>query len=209
MNARNACLLGLVLVVSCRAADDPAALRQPFTDAFDRAELGPDWKDTGGGWSVQGGALAGRDAFNHPVWLQKVLPRNVKVELDIWTPSPDGDLKVECFGDGRTFDPDKGSYTASGYVFIFGGWKNTQSKIARKDEHRSNDPHREDIRVVPDQKYHWEIVRQNGKITWSIDGRPFLVMDDIDPLVGLGQDHFGVGNWQTPVFVDNVVITPL
>jgi hypothetical protein len=202
--------LGLLALCGCKAAADPNALVQPFVDAFDRAELGADWKNTGGTWLAQDNALHGHHGYNHPLWLNKTLPRNVRIEFDIWTPDPDGDLKVEVFGDGKTFDPDRGSYTATSYVFIFGGWKNTQSKIARKDEHRKEDPARTDVRVVPNQKYHWVIERKDGAtVEWSLDGKPFLKLTDDDPLFGPGHDHFAVGNWETPVFLDNLNITPL
>ncbi|MBI5496455.1 MAG: hypothetical protein HY904_15640 [Deltaproteobacteria bacterium] len=210
MTARTVRLLVLATTMAaCKPAEDPNALKETWADTFERTELGPDWKNTGGNWAVKDGALQGYDCFNHPVWLNKVLPRDVRVELDIWTTSPEGDLKVEMFGDGNTFDPDKGSYTASGYVMVFGGWKNTQSKIARRDEHRNEDPSRRDVRVEPGKKYHWSIQRKDGLIEWRIDGAPFLQFRDVDPLAGPGRDHFGVGNWQTPVFVDNLVITPL
>ncbi|MEW5852013.1 MAG: hypothetical protein AB2A00_24710 [Myxococcota bacterium] len=210
MNTRALVLtLALTLPVACKPPVDPNALAAPWSDNFDRAELGADWKDTGGNWNIKDGALHGGNGYNHPLWLKKVLPRNVRMDLDIWTTSPDGDLKVEVFGDGSTFDPDRGSYTASSYVLIFGGWRNSQSKIARKDEHRNQDPSRRDVKVVPNQKYHWTIERKDNTLSWSIDGQPFLSLTDDDPLFGPGHDHFAVGNWETEVFVDNLTITPL
>ena len=49
--------------------------------------------------------------------------------------SPTGDIKLELFGDGESFDPDKGTYVSTGYVFIFGGWQNSLSVICRNNEH--------------------------------------------------------------------------
>lgn len=209
--------LGLAMMVvaglasgACKPAEDPNALKAAWQDAFDRPTLGTDWKDTSDGkWTVQDGALHGQDAYNHPVWLNKPLPRNVRIELDIWTPSPEGDLKVEVFGDGKTFDPDGKNYMASSYVLIFGGWNNTQSKIARKDEHRAQDPARSDAKVTPNQRYHWQVERRENTLTWLMDGKPFLSFTDDDALRGPGHDHFGVGNWKSPVFLDNLTITPL
>ena len=45
---------------------------------------------------------------------------DVLVEFDVTSYSPSGDIKVELFGDGKTFATHKGAYTASGYVLIFG-----------------------------------------------------------------------------------------
>ena len=44
-------------------------------------------------------------------------------------------MKVEVFGDGSSYDPDGGRYTATGYEVIFGGWYDAKSIIARMDEH--------------------------------------------------------------------------
>lgn len=202
----------LLLLCACKPAAAPDTLAQPWSDNFERATLGPDWKDTSNGtaWTIKDGAIRGQGGHNHPLWLNKTLPRNVRIELDTWSLSPDGDLKVEVFGDGKTYDPDMGSYTASSYVFIMGGWRNSQSKIARQDEHRDQDPSRRDAPVVPGKKYHWVIERNGtGTVTWAVDGQPFLSLKDDDALAGPGHDHFAVGNWETEIYVDNLVITPL
>jgi hypothetical protein len=209
LNALAAASLFLTLAACKERAPDPLTLTQPWTDTFDRVDLGDDWRDTGGGWTIKDGALRGQGAYNHPIWLKKKLPRDVRIELDTWSLSPDGDLKVEVFGDGRTFDPDKGSYTASSYVLIMGGWKNSLSKIARRDEHRREDPSRADVKVVPGQKYRWTIERRGDVLSWQVDGKPFLTLTDLDPMFGPGHEHFGVGNWEAEVYLDNLVITPL
>ena len=38
----------------------------PFSDGFERDNLGPDWLDTGGDYHVTGGKLRARNAYNHP-----------------------------------------------------------------------------------------------------------------------------------------------
>ena len=70
-----------------------------------------------------------------PPWLRRRLPNDAVIELDAWSQSPAGDIKVEIYGDGKSFDPNKGAYTSTGYVLIFGGWNNTKNIIARMDEH--------------------------------------------------------------------------
>src|SRR5262249_60210710 len=76
----------------------------------------------------------------HPAWLRKRLPHDVRIEFDCTSASPDGDLKVELFGDGETFQSDEAVrkdeiYVASGYVLIFGGWRNSRSVLVRENEH--------------------------------------------------------------------------
>ena len=91
-------------------------LSQPFSDGFDRSELGSDWNNTGADYQTAGGALKIQGAHNHPLWLRRKLPANVVVELDATSRSPSGDLKVELMGDGVSFDPDQGRYDNTGYT---------------------------------------------------------------------------------------------
>src|SRR5205823_13297113 len=111
----------LVLLASCRVTDPPP-IREKWTDQFSRDEPGPDYYQTGSGYTVENGALNAHGAHNKPLWLRKKLPPgDVQIDLTCWSNSPDGDLKVEVWGDGRSFDPDAGDYTSTGYVFIMGG----------------------------------------------------------------------------------------
>jgi hypothetical protein len=83
----------------CAPKDE--AISAPFFDTFDRAELGPTWTDTGGGYHINAGRLNVSNAYNHPVWLRKRLPRDAVIELDATSMSPAGDLKIELYGDGK------------------------------------------------------------------------------------------------------------
>src|SRR6188508_2464165 len=98
----------------------------PSSDDFERAELGSAWKSTGSGYRIANGELIVDHAYNHPLWLTKPIPRDAVVEFDVWSNDDAGDIKIEIWGDGRSFAT-QASYTASSYVFIFGGWKNTIS----------------------------------------------------------------------------------
>src|SRR5262249_37642671 len=108
-------MVGMAALASCRS--DPA-LTAPFLDAFERAELGPDYHNTGGPYRVEGNKLVYARVHNHPLWLRRRLPHDVRVELDCASRSVEGDLKVELFGDGETFQSDQAVeqdliYTAS------------------------------------------------------------------------------------------------
>ena len=200
----------------------PAPVAKPlgdgFSDNFDRKDLGPDWNNTGAPYRIEGGKLVYEMAHNHPLWLNRALPRDVRVELDCTALSPEGDVKVELFGDGEKFENDEDvrrdvQYTSSGYIFIFGGWKNQLSTLVRQQEHAwqydKRVPRRSDVHVEPGRSYHWTISRKAGHLEWLIDNKPFLAADDPAPLEGPGHDRFAFEGWESGVACDNLKIIPL
>ena len=184
----------------------------PFSDDFQRTALGEDWRATDAAHAkIEDGALVVEAVRNHPVWLRRPLPEKVAIEFDAWSDSPDGDIKVELFGDGQSFHVGDvhAAYDATGYVVIQGGWKNTLSVIARQEEHADNRVSRGDFRVVPQQKYHWRLTRTGSKILWSVDGEEKLTFEDAAPLTGPGHAFFGFSGWDARVHFDNLKVTAL
>jgi hypothetical protein len=203
--------LAAVVLLGCKVKDPPP-VKEKWTDTFgDRSSIGGNYYKTGGGYQIENGALSAKGGRNHPMWLRKKLPRDVQIDLVAWSNSPDGDIKVEIFGDGRSFDPDGGGYTSSGYVLIFGGWKNSKSMIAKGNEHGTELVERTQPRVVPRQKYQFRIVRKAKKLTWYIDdmANPFLEYDDPRPYAGAGHEYFAFNNWESDVWFDDLTVTPL
>ncbi len=197
-----------LLSASCAEGGDPL-LQRTFTDRFDRDTIGADFRDTSDGrYRIEDGALCVEGARNHPLWLRRRLPDDVRIELTAKSAGPDGDIKVEAFGDGRSYAT-ADSYTATSYVLVFGGWRNSVSAIARLDEHGADRRTRRGPPVVPDRAYRMRIERRGGKISWRIDGDAFLEMDDPDPLRGRGHDHFAFNDWDAPLCFDDLVVTPL
>ena len=122
------------MLVACKVKDPPP-IGDEWRDDFERDSVGDNYFATGDGYRVFKGALGAKGAHNHPLWLRAKIPRDVRVELDAWSTDPRGDIKIEIFGDGKSYDPDGGAYMATGYEVIFGGWSNSKSIIARMDEH--------------------------------------------------------------------------
>jgi hypothetical protein len=203
-------LVVLAILAACKVKDPPP-ITETWTDAFERAGIGGDYYKTGPGYEVKDGALSARGGHNHPLWLRKKLTRDTRIEVDCWSNEQRGDIKVELFGDGKSFDPDGGRYTATGYELIFGGWYNSKSEIARLDEHGKDVAARTDRKVVAKQRYHWKIERVGQTITWWIDDMqtPFLTYTDPHPLEGSSHDYFAFNNWETDTWFDNLVVTPL
>lgn len=202
-------LILLTWLLSCKVPDPPPVGDNPWEDRFERGEVGADYVATDGAYEVRGGALRVEKAYNHPLWLRKKLPAEAEIELDVRSMSTAGDIKVEIWGDGESKALDKGAYTSSGYVFIFGGWSNSRSILARQEEHGRNMVARSDPKVEPGRTYHWKIVKRAGHIEWSIDGQRFLAYDDPNPLAGPGHEYFGFNNWEAEVWFDNLVIKPI
>jgi hypothetical protein len=197
---------------------DPT-LAAVFEDGFDRDKLGDNWRTTSPAWQIEGGRLCGKGAHNHPVWLARTLPLNVRFEFNATTQSADGDLKAEFFGDGASAATGVSYTNATSYLTIFGGWKNTFHVLARIDEHA---PGRPQIRVVPDsedakerpvvpgQSYHFRVERSDGRtVSWWIGDVLMFKFTDTEPLAGPGHDHFGFNDWEVPVCFDNVRVVPL
>ena len=194
------------------APPPPEPAPGPFSDDFKRSQLGPDWLPTDPAVvRLQDGALVVQGAHNHPLWLRRPIPDDAIIEFDAWTDSPDGDMKVEVWGDGRSFQqgPLGAAYEATGYVLVMGGWRNTLSAIARRHEHADDRVVRSEPRVEPGRHYHWTIRRQGGTLSWSVDGKPFLTLEDRQPLRGPGQRSFGFSGWETRVSFANLTVRPL
>lgn len=136
-----------------------------------------------------------------PVWLNKKLPEKVRIEFDARALTPEGDVKVEVFGDGQKHE--------SGYILVHGAHKNAEDWMARLGEHNDDALKRPSRRVEPNRVYHWSIVRTDGNLRWFIDGEPFMEYPDPSPLKGAGHRYFAFNNWTAPVEFDNVKIYDL
>lgn len=183
-------------------------------------EPSAEWITTQPGiWRIEGGRLCGEHAQNHGIWLKRVLPVNARIEFDAIGSSPDGDLKAEIWGDGRSFATQRSYIDATSYLTIFGGWHNHFHVLARINEHAADrkeikvDPASDDPRekpVVPGQSYHFKIERTDGKtVRWWVDGNEMLSYADTAPLMGPGHDHFAFNDWEVKVCFDNVHVVPL
>ncbi len=229
-----AVVIGVVLLINLPMIHyflfrSPIAANQalPFSDDFsDRTSVAQKYNSTGGLWRTVDGQLLSPGVKNNPLWLRANLPNDVAVDFDVKSMSPEGDIKVEIFGDG--------SDHASGYVLIHGGWNNSISIIARLDEHApalaavqaqagnqdlvASGVYRNDTRVRVEanpfpvqigRTYHWRIERRGKVISWAIDGAPFMRFEDPMPLTGKGHDRFGFSSWEAQLYFDNLKVEAL
>lgn len=201
-----ACLIVFILLsAACKVEKRPEGVAT--FDDFERAELGNDWLATGSDYRIVNGEVVVAGARNHPLWLKRPLPADGVVELDVWSNDEAGDIKLELWGDGKS-SATTVSYTATSYVFIFGGWKNSLSAIARMNEHGADRRVRADKKVEKGKKYHFRIERRGGHLDWQIDGQPFLTFDDPKPLDGPDHAYLALNDWEIELHFDNVRVTP-
>ncbi len=177
-----------------------------FTDDFNRDDLGENWRrgsgESGKGqWTIANGMVRGEDLKNDPLWLQTPLPEDVRVSFDARALSPEGDLKVEIFGDGENH--------ASGYVLIYGGWSNKLDVIARLDEHGDDRKERVSSSAEQNRTYKMVVEREGQELRWFVDGKLFMTYDDPSPLRGQKHRYFAFSDWTAPVAFDNVEVREL
>lgn len=194
-------------------------LSQSFTDDFERQSLGEAYLPTSERYRIERGKLCVKGARNHPLWLRHRLPKNARIELDAASASPDGDIKLELWGDGHGAATHASYDDASSYLAIFGGWKNRFHVLARLNEHAPDrgqvavEPGSDDPRerpVLPGRSYHFKLERSDGRtLRFWVDDVAILSFEDPQPLSGAGHDHFGFNNWETPVCFDNLRVEPL
>jgi hypothetical protein len=201
------------------AKDDPA-LTEPFRDDFERTDLGNDWSSTSyGAYFVKNGRMCIAKPRNHPIWLKRKLPTNVKVEFEATPSTANADVKVELFGDGCAFDTEGKDYTATAYVFVLGAHSNSEHWLTRLYEHGADAKKTPLVaggssiatsKLVAGTTYKVEIGRSEGKtVTFKVDGTPVHELADPQPLSGPGHDHFAFNGWDAPSCFDKLVITPL
>ena len=222
MRVRMIIVVGLLLTVAgCKRHVIPSRHPHPgaFHDDFDRETLGPDWQSHNpDAYRIVDGKLHIKMAHNQPLWLTRPIPRDVRIDVDCTPKDAAIDMKVEVFGDGQRHESAEAiakdlQYTASGYVFIFGGWHNHLSTLVRQQEHQwqydKGVPVDRKTRGIPGHTYHWTITRKGHHVAWEIDGKPFLKLDDPNPLEGPGHDRFAFDGWESEVVCDNLKIVPL
>ncbi len=196
------------LALACTPQGDPAVGSAGLSDDFERSSVGELWKNTGGPWEIREGALHVRGARNRPLWLRRVLPRDVRIEFTAKSMSEEGDIKFEIFGDGVSRAEGE-RYTATSYVVIMGGWDNSSNIIARLNEHGADRVVGRRQRVELGREYQFKVERVGSVITVFVDGEELVKMDDPHALEGRGHDHFAFNNWESDLWFDNLVITPL
>jgi len=206
-----------VILSAPKKAAESALLQQPYEDNFERVNLGGNYLATSPAWKLEAGRLCASGARNRPVWFLRRLPTNARIEFDALSYSDDGDIKVELFGDGSSFATTSSYTDATGYILVYGGWRNTLHVLARHDEHGKDrvalavDGLTARTRPVePGRSYRFRIERQDGRtVRFWVDAEEILQFLDQKPLFGSKHDHFAFKAWLARVCFDNLKVVPL
>lgn len=192
----------LTLLTACKDSGPaaPPGAGLPFSDDFERSELGSLWHKSGGHWEVRDGMVRSNGANNAPLFLKLELPNDVVVEFDARSETPLVDTKLELMTNGKAHQ--------SGYVFILGGWSNQISCIARLDEHGADRVEKKPTQVVGNRSYRWRVEKKGGDLRWYLDGKLYMSFQDAAPLHGPGHDRLAFSNWQNEIAYDNLRIWP-
>ncbi|MFM8555378.1 MAG: hypothetical protein ACKODG_04210 [Betaproteobacteria bacterium] len=184
---------------------EPAVLigKEGFRDNFDRAELGADWLSEGRAFRIESGKLVTRATGNRGLWLRRALPRDVRIDFTVRAEGTAADIKLEIFGDGQAAD------STSGYIVIFGGWGNTLNVIARRNENGADRALGPTRTIVKGQTYRMRIERRGRVVEAYADDVLLARLDDPAPLEGPGHQFFAFNGWQSELWYDDLVITPL
>jgi hypothetical protein len=205
--------------LEAKPVDAGRLIDEPWNDDFERPALGPDWNPTSDAWRIVEGRLCAKGARNHPAWLTRRMPKNARIEFNATSSSPDGDIKVEAWGDGKSSASSTTYDDATSYILVLGGWRNSLHVLARLDEHSSS---RKELRLIPGSEdprtqpivegkaYHVEIERADGRtVRLFVDDTEIHRFEDEKPLHGPGHEHFAFNDWDVPVCFDDLLITPL
>ena len=132
------------------------------------------------------------------MWCKERFPGDVRMQLDAaefskwhgWTYNPTSHTHFSYHNIGITIGAD-GASLKSGYTFIIGGWKNTQTILARNGRIVARSD-----RGVTGRSTDIIVERKGGALSLIIDDAPAISWHDPEPLAG---DRIAIWNWSCPV----------
>ncbi|HYV47008.1 MAG TPA: hypothetical protein VFA20_19225 [Myxococcaceae bacterium] len=228
-------LANLPLIHYALRGEQEATVQVPYADDYsDRTTVERNYWTNGGYWRTVNGQLLAPGVKNNPLWLKAKLPRDAVVEFDARSESPEGDIKCEIFGDGLNHASGyvliHGGWNNSVSVIArldeHGTSLSQLQQQARKIQSDQGLPQanlvdtgvfRADTRMRVEanpypvqigRTYHWKIERKGTVLRWSIDGKPFMELDDPFPLEGSGHDRFAFSSWEAQLYFDNLSVRP-
>ncbi len=171
-----------------------------FLDDFERDQLGPRYRPSGPGWSMQDGVLHARKIRGYTAWLDQPLPADARIAFNVWGDERSA-IIVQLWGDVR-------SQQVGYFLYLHeSGAEMLRPLTATGTALRVN---RTDVSLEPGRRYRFEVERRGGRIEWRSSDRtgPILVLEDRSPVPPEPDAYLGLSGIGT-IHFDNVEITPL
>ena len=172
----------------------PSRWKLAWTDDFDRAELGKNWRALEGVWRVEDGCLVSKGGGR--LVAARKFPGLHKVEFAASvTPNPgeivsDMDPIIHC--------DDKGA----GYLMQFGGYYNKRSSIQKVGAVLAKGEHK-----IEPGKTHSIVAELDGNtLRLAVDGKTILEHRETYPLLGKDRDRIGFYTYQGIVKIERVKV---
>jgi len=188
-----------ILLVSCSKSSTGKLI---YSCNFEGTDIPAEFEKEGGEWFVKDGTLRSTRAMNKDLILNKALPVNAIIEVDMISHSKTVDIKFRAWGDKRA-DMHDGAYH-----FILGGWGNKISTIAPLGEHDKRRVQRK-AGLTPEKWYKVKVIRNKGSIDLYLDGEKYISYEDSEPLDKNYYKYFSFANWKTDCEFDNLKIYEL
>jgi len=190
---------GAFLVLGCLVCAGRGTNRVLYRDAFERADLGADWRPAAGKWGVQDGRLAGvLSGGSAVVRNARALPAEFRFEVDVTFAAGDEREAEVFFGERNT----EGKMQGRGVRIVFGGrdelkaemWQGAASVAAFHTRHS---------RTFSQQTYHLSVLARHGVVVVLLDARQILRGE---PTVEKGFTTWGLGARGSGAFFDNLAV---
>ena len=151
-----------------------------FSDDFERAELGPNWRVAHGNFRIVKGHLVGR---GYGLFINRKFPRDQRLEYETWVEKGQTPCDLDALLSVSRLKKWRGG---DGYLFQFGGWGNTVNAVLKGKTRvfKGGSPH-----IVPGKRHRVVCEKSGRRLRWTIDGK--LVFEYADPFAPLAGPHVG------------------
>ena len=171
-----------------------AEWKMTWSDDFERADPGPDWKSQGGEWKIEKGHLV---AQGGKIVSTRKFPGLQRLEFNAsMDPNPMGvlsDMSPIIQGDP----------SGQGYLVQFGGYNNTICAIQRLGKMLARTTEQT---ITPGKMHHVAAELNGNMVRLTVDGKVAVEYNDQQPLFGPENEHVGFYVYQGTIRISDVKV---
>lgn len=183
----------------------PAKWHLAFSDSFDRAELGPNWKVREGAWEIADKALL----FNGEggvIEIDQDFPGLHRLVMEVTPLVPEGlsaqqPEAADRISDLSAFIQSDGGHRG-GYFLQFGGAFNKRNAIRRLARQVAS---QREHRIEPGKRHRIVAEFDGQKVRLHVNDEPILSLEEARPLIGESHDRVGIYLF-TPALIHSVQV---